>query len=223
MRCRPGGVSAVQTATPASLPRRTRQGPGEAQRLLVITYNFPPDGFVGGLRWAGITKYLARLGWKVTVVTAAPPVDDAAVAGSEVERCKRLWTLADGVRWLRRSNGQSHASVADAVGAGGSPHWSSPLLSLCREVSALATFPDESRGWVFRAALRARSVMRRFHPTVVVSSGPPHSAHLVAGVATARAATRPLIDLRDPRGGAPHEAQAARARRRASRVLTLLS
>src|ERR1700716_4240012 len=42
------------------------------RRLLVITYHFPPDGAIGGQRWAGLSKYLARLGWEVHVVTASP-------------------------------------------------------------------------------------------------------------------------------------------------------
>jgi glycosyltransferase involved in cell wall biosynthesis len=62
-------------------------------------------------------------------------------------------------------------------------------------------FPDESRGWMLRAAWRARSVIRRFRPQVVVSSGPPHSAHLVAGMATIGSGARWLIDLRDPWAG----------------------
>src|SRR5439155_9507018 len=62
-------------------------------------------------------------------------------------------------------------------------------------------FPDYSRGWVFRAALHTRSVLRRFRPQAVVSSGPPHTAHLVAGMATAGSPVRWLIDVRDPWSG----------------------
>src|SRR2546430_344043 len=72
---------------------------------------------------------------------------------------------------------------------------------LGREVAALLTFPDESRGWLLRAALRTRSLMRRLQPQVVVSSGPPHTAHLVAGFATMGSAVPWLIDLRDPWAG----------------------
>jgi len=75
------------------------------------------------------------------------------------------------------------------------------LRQLRREAAALLAFPDESRGWLFRATLRARSVIRRFQPHVVVSSGPPHSAHLVAAMATIGSGARWLIDLRDPWAG----------------------
>ena len=37
--------------------------------LLVIAYKFPPYAGVGGFRWAKLSKYLARLGHEVHVVT----------------------------------------------------------------------------------------------------------------------------------------------------------
>ena len=176
----------------------------DVRRLLVITYHFGPDGSVGGLRWAGITKYLARLGWEVSVITAAPPGGNGASGGAYVEWCPRLWTFLDGCRLLRRlAFGRSPGSFANGSRVVPGAELSGLLSQLRREVAALLAFPDESRGWVLRAALRARAVIRRFQPHVIVSSGPPHSAHLVAGMATIGSAARWLIDLRDPWAG-PH-------------------
>jgi hypothetical protein len=172
------------------------------RRLLVITYHFSPHGAVGGLRWWGITKYLARLGWEVSVVTAAPPVGNEPDIGGQVESCPRLWTLIDCVQLLRRlifgrSPGWSDNGSLGALRSGRP----SVLRELRGEVAALLAFPDEGRGWMLRAALRTRSLIRRFQPHVVVSSGPPHSAHLVAAMATIGSAVRWWIDLRDPWAG----------------------
>jgi len=41
-----------------------------AKRGLVVTYYFPPSGGGGVQRWAKIIKYLSRLDWKITVITA---------------------------------------------------------------------------------------------------------------------------------------------------------
>jgi glycosyltransferase involved in cell wall biosynthesis len=60
------------------------------------------------------------------------------------------------------------------------------------------SFPDESRGWTCRAALRARRLVRRLRPDMVVSSGPPHSAHVVARLAVAGTDVPLVVDLRDP-------------------------
>ena len=175
-----------------------------ARRLLVITYYFGPDGSVGGLRWAGITKYLARLGWEVSVITAAPPNGNGTWGTAHVEWCPRLRTFLDGCRLLRRlALGQSLGSFPNGSRAAPGAELPGLLGQLRREAAALLAFPDESRGWLFRAALRARSVIRRFQPHVVVSSGPPHSAHLVAALATSGSAAPWWIDLRDPWAG-PH-------------------
>jgi glycosyltransferase involved in cell wall biosynthesis len=185
------------------------------RRLLVITYHFGADGAVGGLRWTGIAKYLARLGWEVSVLTAVPPQGNHKAGSPYVEPVPRLWTFLDGCRLVRglfsaRSNGSSPnrsggATVVEAVPTG-------LLRRLRHEAAAVLAFPDESRGWVFRAALRARTLIRRFRPQVVVSSGPPHSAHLVAGMATIGSGARWFIDMRDPWGGPIKEGWASHAR-----------
>jgi len=173
-----------------------------ARRLLLVTYYFGPDGPVGGLRWLGITKYLARLGWKISVVTGVPRIGNGARNGPDVESFPRFWTLSDGWRLLRRlALGPSLEAFPTASQVGNPSAPPGPLRQLGREVAAFLTFPDESRGWLLRAALRTRSLMRRLQPQVVVSSGPPHTAHLVAGLATMGSTVPWLIDLRDPWAG----------------------
>lgn len=178
---------------------RATAAPREARRLLVVTYHFGPDGPVGGLRWLGITKYLARLGWEVAVVTGARPLGNDVPT---MEWCPRLRTLLDGARLFRRlAFGQSLDLFPNASRAAAASEPPGLLRQLGREVVAFLAFPDESRGWMLRAALRTRRLIRRFQPRVVVSSGPPHAAHLVAGMATVASSVRWLIDLRDPWAG----------------------
>src|SRR5206468_11730330 len=64
------------------------------RRLLVISYHFPPDGAVGGLRWAGLSKYLARVGWEVHIVTAAEG-PAAVTPGVHRHHCRPRRTLND--------------------------------------------------------------------------------------------------------------------------------
>lgn len=170
-------------------------------RLLVITYHFGPEGAVGGLRWAGIAKYLARMGWQVTVITGAPQRGARGRCGGvDVEYCPRWWTSFDGFQLLRRRALKGGGGPARN---GGPPAARPPglLRRLRAEAASVLAFPDEGRGWICRAALRARSVVRRLQPDVIVSSGPPHSAHLVAGLAAMGSGARWLVDLRDPWAG----------------------
>ena len=175
--------------------------PGAARRLLVVAYNFPPDGSIGGLRWAGISKYIGRLGWEVAVVTAARPVRGDGILAAHVEWCPRFWTLVDGYRALRRVGGRWRRSSTNGSRAAQPSGPPGALRHLYRELTSVLTLPDASRGWILRATLRARALIRRFQPQVVVSSGPPHSAHLVAGLATIGSSARWFIDLRDPWAG----------------------
>jgi hypothetical protein len=64
-------------------------------------------------------------------------------------------------------------------------------------------FPDNGRGWVSRAATRARTLLEEREFDVVVTSGPPHSAHF-AGLFATHGRPEPLwIDMRDPWAAAP--------------------
>jgi SAM-dependent methyltransferase len=176
--------------------------PNRNPRALVINYHYPPDGSVGGLRWAGLSKYLVRLGWEVHVLTAAAAAGPEVRDGVQIHVCERRRTLNDlyravagKVRAARKENGKGGDGgrlLAAAAGRRGL------FATVRREVASLLTFPDESRGWMLRTALEARSLMRRFHPDVVVSSGPPHSAHVAGALAVLGQRTPLVVDFRDP-------------------------
>src|SRR2546426_1615965 len=93
-------LRSVAGRTLSSPPDGESSVPSDGRRVLVITYHFPPDGSVGGLRWAGITKYLARLGWKVAVVTGAAPGENDRVVDAHVrseerrvgKECRSRWS-----------------------------------------------------------------------------------------------------------------------------------
>ncbi|MGZ5127587.1 MAG: glycosyltransferase [Burkholderiales bacterium] len=83
----------------------------------------------------------------------------------------------------------------------GSPRRSlvSSVLGTARRVAGVSIYlPDHARGWMMRAAGAARSLLRERKFVAVVSSGPPHSAHLAAFLATRGNDTQFLIDMRDP-------------------------
>lgn len=176
---------------------RSRDG---ALRILVLSYAFPPSRQVGGFRWAGLTKYLSRLGWRCEVVTRPWEGDVEVPEGVEVHRVPPLPRSRDlylRVRsWVGSPSTDSLVEPGDgAVTPGGEPR----LLDSLREVGAHAlTFPDEARGWLLRGCHMLRSRIDAFRPDVVVSTGPPHSVHLAAAAATRGRHLSRWCDLRDP-------------------------
>ena len=182
---------------------------GDVRRLLVISYHFPPDGSVGGLRWAGLSKYLARRGWEVHVVTASRQAAHAPVPGVTVHHRRRNDTLNDiynrvasRLRSTPPSGARAQASasgdIAKADAAMVQPRAIGLLGRLRFNLSIALAFPDRGRGWILTAAFAARTLLRQHRFDAVVTSGPPHSAHL-AGVLACLGRDEPrFVDMRDP-------------------------
>lgn len=180
----------------------------DVRRLLVITYHFPPDGAIGGQRWAGLSKYLARLGWEVHVITASAA--DAEQTDPNVHRYFRsrrrtlndLYNVAAG-RFRQRASNDESATNGQAPPRKTPARLSSfsnlrPVAAVRRILGRAMYLPDEGRGWVAPAANAARALMRERHFDVVVTSGPPHSAHFAGMAATLGRRVQFWIDMRDP-------------------------
>jgi glycosyltransferase involved in cell wall biosynthesis len=60
------------------------------------------------------------------------------------------------------------------------------------------SLPDQARGWVARATGAARALLRERNFDVVITSGPPHSAHFAGLLATRGHDAEFWIDMRDP-------------------------
>ena len=175
------------------------------RRLLVISFHFPPDGSVGGNRWAGLSKYLARLGWEVHVVTASSGADFQMADGVHRHFRAPRTTLEDWYRarmHARRARGGTRAFSEGDKSEGTAPshagRWAEMFWWLRRLGASAIGLPDHGRGWVLRAALCARRLLREKEFDCVVSSGPPHSAHVAAWLATAGSGVPFWIDMRDP-------------------------
>ena len=154
------------------------------------------------MRWAGLTKYLRPLGWKCWIITAAPTTPAANGSGTVVVSCPPRTTLNDRYRRFRLRSGAARTAIAAPLADASDSNGGGGLLAQLRlEAAMLLGLPDQGRGWVLQAAARARKLIRQMKPDVVVSTGPPHSAHVVAWLATRGLPTRRLVDLRDPWAG----------------------
>lgn len=169
----------------------------------MISYHLPSDGEVGGLRWAGLTKYLGTLGWQTWILTAAPPPPLSPPPGVTIEHCAPGRSLTDLYRTARRSvpGMRLPPHRAELPARGLRAALLRPLGALRSEASGLLYLLGEGHGWILRAALRARALIARIRPDVVVSTSPPHPTHLAAWLATRGKNVRWIVDLRDPWAG----------------------
>ena len=196
-------------------------GISQVRRLLVITYHFPPDGAIGGQRWAGLSKYLARLGWEVHIVTASDAGHEDPTPNVHRHFRRRRRTLNDLYRALagrlRQSSEGHYSLIREKSSLPRSTGWLKPLAAVRKFAGSAMSFPDDGRGWVATAAVEARALLRQQKFDVVVSSGPPHSAHFAGMAATLGRDVQFWMDMRDPWSVTPqfgaHDNDLARAER----------
>ncbi|MBU2603227.1 MAG: glycosyltransferase [Actinobacteria bacterium] len=176
------------------------------------------------MRSLKLAKYLPRLGWDVTVLTVADPPSPRRDPVLERQiptqvAVIRAWSLEPErvAQWLRRRH---ERYVRSRFGSRrDSPR--GPMTSLSPGARSLRVgqigdsvrrlyrafrglwLPDDQRLWVPSAVKVAIRDAESRPPTVVVSSGPPHTAHLVGNEIARRLGVPHVVDLRDPWVGNP--------------------
>lgn len=162
--------------------RTDSRAPG--RRLLIITYYFPPETSVGAHRWRAMSRWLRHLGHEVTVLTT-PAFGTLPAEGEETERAFDLAASPALRRLLRRP--PVSTPTADAQMGEGTP----PAI-----VADLLVPDAHVVGWNPAAAWAARRLVRQRGIDCVITSGPPHSTHLIPFVLGRR---RPpwIADFRD--------------------------
>ena len=180
------------------------------KRVLVITYYWPPSGGSGVQRWVKFAKYLPQEGWQPVIYTPENPeytaVDHtlSAEIPHEAEIIRRPILEPYGVyRRLMGKGASTDMKTLTAGAAGGAVTEISGGKKTFRQRLSLwirgnLFVPDPRVGWV-RPSVRFLKKYLAEHPVdVIVTTGPPHSMHLI-GQALHRELGLPWIpDFRDP-------------------------
>lgn len=156
------------------------------RKILFLAYYFPPLGMGGTQRVAKWSKYLSRAGWEVTVITVKPIIyyaqDESLLAELRDVKIIRTGSL-DPARLFYLLGKKAAPSQARQRGLGNLLYW---LL-----------LPDARILWVPFAAWRAWKEIRKHKIPFVLSSGPPHSAHLVGWLLARFLKIHWVADFRD--------------------------
>lgn len=171
------------------------------KRVLVITYYWPPNGGAGVYRWLKLTKYLPENGWKPIVYTPEAPeltAYDPTLAqdiGPEVEVIKR--PITEPFSLYKRFTGRAQTEKVQTgfLNESGRTGWRDRLALWVRS----NFFIPDARVWWVRPSVRFLTEHLREHPVdAIITTGPPHSMHLI-GLGLKRRLGLPwLADFRDP-------------------------
>jgi len=166
-------------------------------RVLIITYYWPPSGGSGVQRWVKFVKYLPQEGWEPVVFApenAAYPALDPSLAKEIPESVEvirgKIW---EPYAAYRKLTGAKSTEVTEI--SSGKKTWKQRLSLWIR---ANLFVPDPRIGWV-RPSVKTLKEYLKEHPVdAIVTSGPPHSVHLI-GEQLHKATGIPWIpDFRDP-------------------------
>ncbi|MBK8499339.1 MAG: glycosyl transferase family 1 [Flavobacteriales bacterium] len=172
------------------------------KRVLIITYYWPPNGGAGVQRWLKMSKYLPQFGWQPVVYTPSNPeviTPDAALLAEVppiVELIKR--PIAEPYAWYKRLTGRKADEKVHLgfLNEGRKKSWRDDLAVWVRGNA----FVPDARVWWVNPSVRFLERYLREHPVdAIVSTGPPHSMHLIAlGLKKRFPALRWIADWRDP-------------------------
>lgn len=152
----------------------------QEKKILIITYYWPPAGGPGVQRWLKFAKYLPEFGWKPIIFTPENPsyplLDESLMKDvpDNLEIIKtKIWEPYQLAEKLNKSNKKFKAGQFDV---GKNQSWKSKLSIWVRGNFFI---PDARVFWVKPSAKFLEQYLKENKIDVVVTSGPPHSLHLI--------------------------------------------
>ncbi|MDG1573034.1 glycosyltransferase family 4 protein [Robiginitalea sp. M366] len=169
------------------------------RKVLIITYYWPPAGGPGVQRWLYFVRYLAGMG--IQPVLFLPEHPHYPLQDPELEAL-----VPEGISVYRSSFWEPYRLAAllgrkttHRVSAGmidkKDPGWAERLM---RWIRGNFFIPDARRFWIRPALQKLPAILEKERPDWVITTGPPHSLHLIGLGLKKRLDIRWAADFRDP-------------------------
>lgn len=171
------------------------------KKFLIITYYWPPAGGAGVMRWAKMTKYIAQYGWEPVVYTPSngeTGVYDESllneIPGSTTVVKTPIWEPYDLYKaFLGRKK-------KDKLYSGFINEKKKPSLAQKISVFIRGNFfiPDARLFWIQSSVKFLKKYLKENPVDAIISTGPPHSMHLIADKVHRATGIPWIADFRDP-------------------------
>ena len=171
------------------------------KKVLIITYYWPPSGGAGVQRWLKFVKYLREFGWEPVIYTPLNPgfslIDESLVIDipEGVEVVKRaIW---EPYGFYRKITGQKNeANINTGFLTHKEPNGFFEKLSIW--VRGNLFIPDARRFWIGPSTRYLIKYLKKNRVDAIVSTGPPHSMHMIGLKIRKKTALPWIADFRDP-------------------------
>ena len=171
------------------------------KKVLIITYYWPPSGGAGVQRWLKFSKYLRDFGWEPIIFTVAngefPEQDNSLLKDipSNIKVIKQpIWEPYLLYKFL--TGKKKH----DKIHAGFLTEKKNPgmLQNLSVWIRGNLFIPDARFFWIKPSVRTLTKWLNENKVDAIVSTGPPHSCHLIALKLKRKLNLPWLADFRDP-------------------------
>jgi glycosyltransferase involved in cell wall biosynthesis len=184
------------------------------KKILIISYYFPPNSEVGGIRPAKFAKYLPDFGWEPIILTIKEKhiVHEDPERLSELQDMKILRTsvwptgtqLIDTVKNKLRNNKINsipNQKIGNQLAGNKSTlyKYSSRIAMKTKMfLKSIMEMPDEQVGWFFPAVWRGYRAIKNEKIERIFATAPPATSLLVGYVLSKLTGVSLVVDFRDP-------------------------
>ncbi len=174
------------------------------KKILIITYYWPPSGGSGVQRWLKFVKYLTRKNYDCIVYTPenpeTPVIDNSLLSDIPSEnfeviktKIKEPYSL---YRWITGKSSKERVTVSFL-------NESEKKASITERISKWIRgnffIPDARMLWIKPSIQYLTKYISKNKIDIIVSTGPPHSMHLIAlGIKQKFPHIKWISDFRDP-------------------------
>lgn len=172
------------------------------KKALIITYYWPPAGGGGVQRWLKFSKYMRSCGWEPVIYTPKEP----EIVAQDDSLAKQI---PEGIEVLRTPIWEPFHIYKFLIGKKQHEKVYSGVLVENKKKSFMQTFslwvrgnlfiPDAKKYWIAPSVSYLKKYLATHHIDAMVSTGPPHSTHMIALGIKKYLPNMPWIaDFRDP-------------------------
>jgi len=171
------------------------------QKVLIISYYWPPSGGAGVQRWLKFAKYLPQFGWEPHVYTPenpeAPATDESLLKDIPKEVVVIKKPIFEPYGFYKKFTGNKANVNAGFLSENkGSRKKFTEKLSVW--VRGNMFIPDARKFWIKPSIKFLKDYIKKEGIEIVISTGPPHSMHLIALGLKKQLDIKWIADFRDP-------------------------
>lgn len=171
------------------------------KKVLIITYYWPPAGGPGVQRWLKFSKFLPENDIQPIVLTVDPKFATYPIIDQSLEK-----EVADNITVYKTETRELFGAYKKATSrkqvpySGFASEDSKPGLKekAARFVRGNFFFPDPRKGWKKFAVAKAKELIASQDIGTIITTGPPHSTHLIGLELKNTFNIKWLTDFRDP-------------------------